>query len=81
LSDIAGGSSSQALSPPVPRPIWIAPLALALAHDWWSRGRVHRTYVIGTAILLVAFTRVLAMESTWWLAIGRRIIDALVPPG
>ena len=61
--------------------IWIAPLALALAHDWWSLGRVHRTYVIGMAVLLAAFTRVLAMESAWWLTIGRRVIDALVPPG
>ena len=57
--------------------IWMAPMAIALAHDLWSLGRIHRTYRIGTAILLVAFLRVPAMESPWWLAIGRRIVDAL----
>jgi hypothetical protein len=61
--------------------IWMTPLAVVLAHDWWSLGRIHRTYVGGAAVLLAAFARVLAMESAWWMAIGRRIIDALVPPG
>ena len=58
--------------------IWMAPLAVALAHDLWSRGRVHRTYLVGTAVLLAAFARVPAMESAWWLAIGRRIVDTMV---
>jgi len=57
--------------------IWIAPLAVALAHDLRALGRIHRTYLVGTAVLLAAFTRVLAMESGWWLAIGRRLVDAL----
>jgi hypothetical protein len=61
--------------------IWVVPLLAAVAHDVWSLGRVHRTYVMGTVLLVVAFTRVLAMESAWWMAIGRRIVDALVPPG
>ena len=61
--------------------IWIMPVLVALAHDWWSLGRIHRTYLIGTALLLAAFTRVLAMEAAWWMAIGGRIVDALVPPG
>ena len=57
--------------------LWIAPFVAALAHDVWALGKVHRTYAIGAAVLLVAFTRVLAMESAWWLAVGRRIVDAL----
>jgi len=61
--------------------IWIVPLVVALAHDVWSLGRIHRTYVVGAVLLLVAFTRVLAMESAWWMVVGRRIVDALVPPG
>ena len=61
--------------------LWMLPLVAVLAHDLWSLGRIHRTYVLGSAILLLAFTRVLAMESAWWMAIGRGIIDALVPPG
>jgi hypothetical protein len=36
---------------------------------------------MGTVLLVDAFTRVLAMESAWWMAIGRGIVDALVPPG
>ena len=58
---------------------WMAPFVVALAHDLWSLGRVHRTYGIGIAVLLVAFTRVFAMEAAWWMAIGRGIVDALVP--
>lgn len=61
--------------------LWTVPLALALAHDLWALGRIHRVYVIGTAVLLAAFCRVLAMESAWWMAVGRGIVDALVPPG
>jgi hypothetical protein len=61
--------------------LWMIPLVVVLAHDLWSLGRIHRTYALGTAILLLAFTRVLAMESAWWMAIGRGIIDGLVPPG
>lgn len=61
--------------------LWMIPLVVALAHDVWSLGRVHRTYVAGTVLFLIAFSRVLAMESAWWMAIGRRIVDALVPLG
>jgi hypothetical protein len=61
--------------------IWIVPLLVVLAHDLWALGRVHRTYVLGTVLLLAAFSRVLAMESAWWTTIGRGIIDLLVPPG
>jgi hypothetical protein len=59
--------------------IWMAPVVLALAHDLWSLGRIHRTYAIGVPVLIVAFLRVPAMESAAWLAIGRRIVDLLVP--
>jgi hypothetical protein len=60
--------------------LWIAPLAAALIHDLWSRGRLHPVYAIGTAVLLVAFARVPAMESAWWMRVGRAIVDGMVPP-
>jgi hypothetical protein len=54
--------------------IWLLPLALAMADDMWTRRTIHRTYVIGLAVLLVAFTRVFAMESPAWLRVGRGML-------
>ena len=54
--------------------IWLVPLVMAIAHDLWTRRRVHATYVIGTVVLLIAFTRVLVMESPEWIRVGRAIM-------
>jgi hypothetical protein len=61
--------------------VWITPLAIALAHDWWTLGRIHRVYAIGTPVLLLSFARAFAEKSAWWAPIGRRMLDLVVPPG
>lgn len=58
--------------------IWLAPVAAAMAYDWRTRGRVHQVYLIGLAILLVAFARVWAMNHEPWLTIGRTLLQPLV---
>jgi len=55
-------------------PLWLAPLGLAMAYDWRIRGRVHPTYLVGTAILVAAFCRVYIRESGFWLATGRALL-------
>ena len=54
--------------------VWLLPLALAIADDLWTRRRIHRTYLIGLAALLIAFTRVFVMESPAWLKAGRGVL-------
>ena len=54
--------------------VWLAPLGVAMLHDWRTRGRVHQVYGIGLVILLVAFARVWAMNHEPWLTIGRALL-------
>ena len=54
--------------------VWLAPLGVAMLHDWRTRGRVHPAYAIGLVILLVAFARVWAMNHEPWLTIGRALL-------
>lgn len=61
--------------------LWLLPLFAAMAHDVYVRGRVHRLYWIGLAVLLAGFSRVALMEAEPWLVIGRRVILALLPAG
>lgn len=58
--------------------IWLAPLLAAMAYDWRTRQRVHPLYLMGTAILTVAFCRVFFMESTIWLTIARALLAPFV---
>lgn len=58
--------------------LWLTPLFAAMAYDWRSRRRVHATYVIGLAILVVAFARVFFMNDEPWLSIGRALLAPLV---
>lgn len=71
--------------PPEPAPIfllvWLAPLLVAMAHDWRRRRRLHPVYAIGLIVLLVAFTRVWAMNHEPWLAIGRALLALVVGTG
>lgn len=32
--------------------IWVAPILLAMAHDWWRQRRVHPVYVAGVALIV-----------------------------
>lgn len=58
--------------------IWFAPLLAAMAYDWRTRRRVHPLYLMGTAILTVAYCRVFFMESQFWLGIGGTLLAPLV---
>ena len=58
--------------------IWLAPVFAAIVYDWQTRGRVHRTYVLGAAILLVAFARVFVMNHEPWLTVGRTLLRPFV---
>ena len=57
--------------------IWLSPMFVGMAHDWFARRRVHPVYLIGTVGLFVGATRELFAESETWLRIARPIIDAL----
>jgi hypothetical protein len=61
--------------------VWLLPLLAAMAHDAWIMRPVHRLYWMGLGVMVVAFSRVALMEAEPWLAIGRRIIAAVLPAG
>lgn len=58
--------------------VWLSPILLAMAFDLWSRKRIHPAYLIGTAILLIAYLRIPLRTSEVWLAVGRPIIEVLL---
>lgn len=55
--------------------LWFLPIALAMAFDQFTTGRIHRVYVIGAAVMLVFFARVALMTAEPWLVIGRAILQ------
>ena len=57
--------------------IWLTPMFVGMAYDWFARRRVHPAYLVGTVGLFVGATRVLFTQSETWLRIARPIIDAL----
>jgi hypothetical protein len=58
--------------------IWLFPLGLAIAYDAFVGRRVHRVYVVGLAVLLIASVRVPLMESEAWLVVGRSLLGAMM---
>lgn len=60
--------------------LWLAPLFIAMSYDRYSRGRVHAAYVVGLAILLAGFSRLMLMKSPAWLGIGRTLLRAVGAP-
>ncbi len=54
--------------------VWLLPLGMAIAHDAITRRAVERVYLVGGAVLLVAFSRVALMESDAWLTVGRQLL-------
>lgn len=54
--------------------LWLAPMFAAMAYDRYSRGRVHPVYFASVAIMMVAFVRLLFMETEGWLRIGRWLL-------
>jgi hypothetical protein len=67
--------------PPAILLVWLLPLFLAMGHDLATRGRVERVYVIGLAVLLVAFARVGLMETEAWREVGRAMLQLALPQG
>lgn len=55
--------------------LWLAPMGASMAFDAATLGRVHRVNLIATLVMVVAFTRILLMESAGWVAIGRAILQ------
>lgn len=49
--------------------IWMAPMLLAMAHDFWRQRRIHPVYVVGLAVLLLEgpLGRAPARTSELWL--------------
>jgi hypothetical protein len=62
-------------APPIFFVIWMVPMAALAAFDFGSTGKVHRVTVICSAVLAIAFLRVLLMESEGWLVVGRAMLQ------
>jgi hypothetical protein len=59
--------------------VWLFPLLLGMAYDFWARRRVHPTYLIGLIILLTGAARMYFERSEGWLRVGRAILHNFVP--
>lgn len=57
--------------------LWFVPLVAGMAHDAWTRGRVHPVYWIGAAAMALALLRLPLADSDFWLGLGRPLIQAL----
>ncbi|HJU41283.1 MAG TPA: hypothetical protein VJ691_00655 [Vicinamibacterales bacterium] len=62
-------------SMPVFFALWLAPMAAAVAFDVATLGRIHRVNAVTTAVMAMAFGRILLMETPAWVAIGRVILQ------
>ncbi len=56
--------------------IWLAPILLAMAHDFWRQRRLHPVYVLGLAVLLLEgpLGRTPARTSELWLELSGRLV-------
>lgn len=61
-------------APPIFFVIWMVPMAALAAFDFRSTGKVHRVTAICSAVMAIAFLRVLVMESEAWLVVGRAML-------
>lgn len=55
--------------------LWLSPMAIAMGFDIVTRGQVHRVDAISTAVMAIAFVRVLFVESEGWLVVGRAMLQ------
>jgi hypothetical protein len=58
--------------------IWLSPVLLGIAYDAVTTKRVHPTYLLGLAVLLIGFGRIFLRQSEWWLPIGRTLLRSFV---
>jgi hypothetical protein len=60
------------LGKPVPMPqfllVWLAPVYLAMAWDWYTRRRIHPVYVIAVAVMVSMRLMLPLRDSEGWLA-------------
>jgi hypothetical protein len=61
--------------------VWLFPLLLGIGYDVWTRRRVHPSYLVGLAVLLIGFSRQYFETSEGWLRVGRAILQAFVGGG
>jgi hypothetical protein len=62
------------LAPPLFFLIWMTPMAALAAFDFLSARRVHRITLICSAVMAIAFLRVVLIESEGWRAIGGALL-------
>lgn len=53
--------------------IWLSPLFIAMAYDYWKLRRVHPAYLIGAAGLVLSAFRMRVLETDVWLDISRQL--------
>jgi len=58
--------------------VWFCPVLITMGRDAITERRVHLTFIIGLAVLLVGFTPVLFSESEGYLRIGRSLLRIFV---
>jgi MFS superfamily sulfate permease-like transporter len=60
---------------PVPMPqmllVWLAPIYLAMAWDWYTRRIVHPVYLIGIAVMVAMRLAIPLRDSDAWLTFCR----------
>jgi hypothetical protein len=57
--------------------VWLSPLLAGMGYDLLKRRRIHRTYFVSLAMLLVGFSRVFVYQTEPWMRIGRAILTAI----
>lgn len=57
--------------------VWLSPLLAAMVVDVLRRQRIEPVYLVGGAILILGYGRVLLMQTEGWLRIGRAIMGYL----
>lgn len=65
-------------APPIFFLVWMAPMVALAAFDFISSRRVHKVTVVCSAVMAIAFLRVLLTESEGWLTIGRALLRPLL---
>lgn len=72
------GFARLGLSEPVLLVVWLAPMLAVMLDERLTEGRAHRVTFASTAILAVAFTRLILMDTEIWMPIGRALLSAML---
>ena len=62
---------------PVVIAVFMAPILIGMAFDWFTRRRPHAVYVIGFVVYPVSFIRVPLRESDAWITFSRLLYSVL----